>query len=59
MCGTRYTVKETIFNIFFFFKIDNVTLWNGLDSAPNWSKFQDPDPNTMYLDPQQWKLLFL
>ena len=25
-----------------------------LDTDPNWGKLQDPDPLTIYLDPQQW-----
>ena len=24
------------------------------DPDPNWVKFQDPDPNAMYWDPQHW-----
>ena len=38
--------SKTIFNIFF--KIDNITQ----DRDPNRAKIQDPDPNSMYLDPQ-------
>ena len=29
-------------------KIDSITL----DPDPNWAKILDPDPNSMYLDPQ-------
>ena len=32
----------------FSFKIDSITL----DPDPNWAKILDPDPNSMYLDPQ-------
>ena len=31
-------------------KIDHITL----DPDPNWDKSHDPDPNSMYLDPQRW-----
>ena len=34
----------------FFFKIDSLIL----DLDPNWAKILDPDPNSMYLDPQHW-----
>ena len=35
----------------FSFKIDSITL----DPDPNWAKILDPDPNSMYLDPQHFK----
>ena len=35
-----------------FFKIDSITLDPDPDS--NWAKILDPDPNSMYLDPQHW-----
>ena len=31
-------------------KIDDITL----DPDPNWAKILDPNPNSMYLDPQHW-----
>ena len=30
-----------------------------LDPHPNWAKFLDPDPNSIYLDPQHWWLAWL
>ena len=47
-----------------------ITVWKGLDSDPdpnkgwdpeldlNWGKFQDPDPNKMYLIPQHWYIQY-
>ena len=32
----------------FFLKTDNIIL----DPDPNWANIPDPDPNSMYLDPQ-------
>ena len=48
-----YFLKGNFFSkiiiIFIFsFKIDSITL----DPDPNWTKILDPDPNSMYLDPQ-------
>ena len=37
---------------FFPLKIDSITL----EPNPNWAKIQDPDPNSMYFDPQRWKV---
>ena len=56
-------LKKIIFlkNYFEFFplKIDSITL--DLDLDPNWAKILvlDPDPNSMYLDPQHWTLCTL
>ena len=37
------------------FKIDNtVTLNPDPNPDPNWATILDPDPNSMYLDPQHW-----
>ena len=36
-----------------FFKIDTITL----DQDTNWAKIQDPDQNSMYLDPQHWLMV--
>ena len=36
----------------FSFKIDCIFLEPDLDPDPNWAKILDPDPNSMYLDPQ-------
>ena len=44
----------------FSFKIDitGITLEPDpdLDPDPNWAKILDPDPNSMYLDPQHWPI---
>ena len=40
--------SKIIFNFVSSFKIDNITL----DPNPNWANILDPDPNSMYLDPQ-------
>ena len=46
---------KIILNFFFVFKIDNtVTLNPDPNPDPNWAKILDPDPNSMYLDPQHW-----
>ena len=36
----------------FSFKLDSRTLDPGPDQ--NWANILDPDPNSMYLDPQHW-----
>ena len=42
----KIVFSKIIFN--FFFQIDSITL----DPDPNWAKILDPDPKSMYLDPQ-------
>ena len=54
---TKYTCFiENYFSLALFwifsFKIDCITL--DPDLNPNWAKSLDPDPNSMYLDPQHW-----
>ena len=39
-----------VFQFFSLYKMFNITLDPNLD--PNWAKIQDPDANSMYLDPQ-------
>ena len=41
-------LQEILPNIFFLFKIDTL----GPDPDTNWTKIQDPDPNSKYLEPQ-------
>ena len=41
-----FIASNSILN--FFLKIYDITL----DRDPNWAKIQDPDPNSMYFDPQ-------
>ena len=53
----KYTVfKENCFYLKLFlissFKNDSITM--DPDPDPNWAKILDPDPNSMYLDPQHW-----
>ena len=51
-----------IFFLYLFLKIDFITLDTDQDPDldpvpapdPNWVKILDPDPNSMYLDPQHW-----
>ena len=64
--NTEYSFKKIFFfkqdsfslKLFlnFSFKIDSITLDldpdRDLDPDPNCAKIQDPDPNSMYLDPQ-------
>ena len=56
----KQIIFSTIILIFFFFKVDSipVALDPDLDTDPdlNWAKIlgPDPDPNSMYLDPQHW-----
>ena len=38
----------------FSFKFDSIAL--DQDQDPNWTKILDPDPNSMYLDPQHCSL---
>ena len=57
----KYTgLKKIIFFIklfgIFYFKIDSITLDPDRDPNPNWAKILDPDPNSMYLDPQHCQL---
>ena len=40
-----------VFQFFSLYKMFNITLDPNLD--PNWAKIQDPDANSMYLDPQR------
>ena len=47
--GHKESLKKQIFLIFSL-KIDCITL--DPDPDPNWAKILDPDPNSMYLDPQ-------
>ena len=35
-----------------FFNFFSLKIYNIHGSVPNWVKFLDPDPNSMYLDPQ-------
>ena len=56
MTVCAYRLKTIIFSkiiLNFSFKIGNITL----DPDPNWAKIldPDPDPNSMYLDPQHLK----
>ena len=44
-------ISQIIFNFVSSFKIDNITL----DPNPNWANILDPDPNSMYLDPQHYR----
>ena len=49
LCGSK-----TFFHLSF--NIDNITLDSDLET--NWAKIQDPDPNSIYLDPQS-KIVFV
>ena len=57
--------KNSKLFLFFSFKLltitGNITLDPDpdLDPHPNWAKFLDPDPNSIYLDPQHWWLAWL
>ena len=50
--GTGIFLGENCFSLklflMFFLKTDNIIL----DPDPNWANIPDPDPNSMYLDPQ-------
>ena len=51
----KFTIQRDSVNsvtqCIFYFKIYSITL----DPDPNWAKVLDPDPNSMYLDPQHWR----
>ena len=46
--------------LFFYFYNINLDQDPDLDPDPNpfWTKVQDPDPNSMYLDPQHWQVVY-
>ena len=50
----KNNLMNTFFIIIFSKFIPNATVWKALNPDPKWSKFLDPDSNTMYLDPQHW-----
>ena len=54
-CFNEKYLSLKLFTIFSF-KIDSINLEP--DPDPNWAKIMDPDPNSMYLDPQNCLKVF-
>ena len=51
---TRLFFKENCLSLKLFLIYFVSKLITTLDPDPNWAKILDPDPNSVYLDPQQW-----
>ena len=53
--GTFFKDNFFLTFLIFSFKTDSLVL----DPDPNWAKILDPEPNSMYLDPQRCLILLL